>query len=112
MAIGKYIYISYTYAKDFDMYGKLIIFTYKGKEQYKSYLRGIITIMVVVVMILYAQIMFTVLIEKTDTGKSTFSLIRNLISESDSLDLSTTGFSFAFTMDNNTFDIITNQSYI
>ena len=112
MGIGRYLYKGFSYVKDIDMYGKRIAFTYRGKEQYKTYLGGIITIMVVVVMILYAQIMFRVLIEKTDTGKSTNGLIRNLISDSDSLDLSTTDFYFAFTMDNDTFDIITDQSYI
>ena len=117
MGIGRYFHKGFSYVKDFDMYGKRIAFTYKGQEEYKTLLGGIITIIVTIVMILYAQIMFRVLIGRTDTNKSTNGLIRNLVSDSESLDLSTTDFSIAFTLDNNnpdndTFDIITDQSYV
>ena len=112
MGIGRYFYKGFSYVKDFDMYGKRIAFTYKGQEEYKTLLGGIITIIVTIVMILYAQIMFRVLIGRTDTNKSTNGLIRNLVSDSESLDLSTTDFSIAFTLDNDTLDIIADQSYV
>lgn len=86
--------------KDYDMYGRSITFTYKGEEEYKTYIGGFISVIILTIMAIYFYLQITTLIFKKDTSKATVSLVRDLLKDEESLSLLETDFSVAFSLIN------------
>ena len=94
------------------MYGKQIAFTYKGEEQFKTFIGGFISSAIIIVMLLYFQLIFRVMIGKKDTNKQTNGLVRNLQKDFENLNLEEHAFSFAFNFKDDDFNILSDQTYV
>lgn len=106
-----YKYFSHK-VKSFDRYGKLITFTFKGEEEYKSCCGGVISLTILIILILYAQLMLTILFGKKDTKKVNYGLAKDLLKDTDEVSLSTTTFSFGLQAKTSTFDLTTDETYL
>ena len=100
------------FTKYFDRYPRIISFSYKGKEEFRTFIGGIISIGTFVVLILYAYIMFSILIFKKDTKKNKTTAVKDLVNDSDPIDISESTFAFAFAIKGTDIDIVSDSTYI
>ena len=101
MGIQDYIKAILDKIKWFDMFGNDIKFTYKGNAKYNTFLGGWVSIGIFAVMILYANLLISVMVNNSDSLKSTNRLVRNLASNDTALMLNETDFSIAFSIKRN-----------
>ena len=100
------------YFLSFDMYGRSIAFTYKGREKYNTWIGTLATIIISIIMILYAQLLLNILINEGDTSKATNSLVRDLFLDKEDLYINNTAFTFAFTVQDEDGTVYTDESYV
>ena len=98
MGIPKYIKIGMNKVKLFDMFGSDIKFTYKGSTKYNTFIGGFVSIGIFAVMIAYANLLINVMINNSDSLKSTNRLVRNLANNDTATLLNQTDFSIAFSV--------------
>jgi len=96
--------------RSFDMYGKNIMFTYKGESQYKTHLGGIISVFVFVVIIAYIVYIFRILFTRVDKSISSTSLIQDIYQDSTIHYPAQSNFDIAFKFVSNGTDIAKNSS--
>ena len=97
--------------KSFDNYGKSITFTYKGEEQFQTFIGGVFSIIAFAILVLYAQLMVRIMLGRNDTNKSISRSVSNLYSDTDVLPLQNTTFDFAFKFTNIPYSELTNPNY-
>ena len=84
------------YIKSFDNFGKAITFTYKGEEEFKTFIGGVMSLFAFVILVIYAQLMIRVMLDRNDTNKSISTSVTNLYDDTDEVLLENTTFDFAF----------------
>ncbi|CAI2385115.1 unnamed protein product [Moneuplotes crassus] len=79
-----------------DMYPKTIKFTYKGQEEYKTLLGGLVSLAINVVILIYAWMLFTIMVSNKNSSKSINTSVKNLREDTETIDLKESPMSFAF----------------
>ena len=98
--------------KDFDVYGKTITFTYKGKDQYKTFIGGVISIIMLIIALLYGVNLFIIMIGRDNTNTTVSTIIKDLSNDSEVIELNKSKFQLAFSVTYNGLERITqNNSY-
>ena len=64
--------------KDVDMYGKNIQMTYNGNDKYRTYIGGVASIFVSLIIITYVIYLFYVMFKKQDTNVTTNSAVDDI----------------------------------
>ena len=88
--------------RNLDMYGKTINFTYKGEDEYKTYIGGFTSMAIFSVMLYYTYFLFLIMVRRDDTAKSTDLLVRDLFNDYSNSSLANSNLSFAFIIGNDT----------
>ena len=81
--------------KGFDMYGKTITFTYKGQDQFKTFIGGIVSIILFFVAIIYGVNLLNVMVNRNDTNSTINTVIEDLSVDSEVLNLGESNFQLA-----------------
>ena len=79
-----------------DIYGKTINFTYKGEDQYKTFIGGAISIVIMWIMVVYTYSLFKTMIDYKNTNSIVNTVYQNLDAGIDPLILDTDEFNFIF----------------
>ena len=101
----------YNYAKSFDIYGKSFNFTYEGEDQYKTFLGGIISIIITSVILVYSVNLFIVMINRDDTSTNVNTVITSLGNDTEELQLGNSTFQFAISIDSENYSFLGDDSY-
>ncbi|CAI2385440.1 unnamed protein product [Moneuplotes crassus] len=88
--------------KGFDMYPKVITFTYKGEDEFKTLFGGIISVIIKVILVLYTYMMVRIMLGRKDTSKSVNTVVHDILNDNDPISLKGTNFSFAFKVESDT----------
>ena len=96
----------------FDRYPKILSFTYKKKEEFKTIVGGIISIATYVVLLLYAYVMLRIMFEKRNTSKGISLTVNDLMNDLEPVNFQSTPFMFAILNDGDYFDILNDEAYI
>ena len=88
-----FIWIS-SWIRSFDIYGKSISFTYKGEDQYKTLMGGCITIVIKVLMVVFAWNLALSMLNRNNTISSVNTIINDIRQDNELLNLTDTEFSF------------------
>ena len=97
--------------KSFDNYGKAITFTYKGEEQFQTFIGGVFSIIAFTILIAYSQLMVRIMLGRNDTNKSISKSVSNLYNDINELKLENTTFDFAFQFSSLSYTDLLNPDY-
>lgn len=86
--------------KNYDMYGTSIGFTYKGKDQFHTFIGAVVSLAVMAVVMLYSYTQLKIMLTNANTAMSTNSLVRDLYEDESNFYLNETDFIIAFSMAN------------
>ena len=81
-----------------DIYGKTITFTYKGEDQYTTFIGGVTTIAIMFAMLTYTSGLLKTMIEYKGTNSSVNTIIKDLSNDTDPMILSPGNFEFLITI--------------
>lgn len=111
MVLGKIIRAGKEAVHDFDMFGKSITFTYKGKEEFTTFFGGLISIAIRIVMFLYICLQLNILIMKKDTNTSTNLLVQDLVNDKKAVNIGKTDFSIAVSIESD-INLLSDETYV
>ncbi|CAI2363351.1 unnamed protein product [Moneuplotes crassus] len=96
-----------------DMYPKTINFTYKGNEEFKTVIGGIISLGIHIIIIMYTLSLFNIMMANKNSSKSINTSVKNLREDTEIVNLENTTFQFAFTalIDDSPIDIAAFPQY-
>ncbi|CAI2372806.1 unnamed protein product [Moneuplotes crassus] len=80
-----------------DMYPKTIKLTYKGNEEFKTLLGGVVSLGIKVVILIYTWTMFSIMLSNKNSSKSINTSVKNLRRDNEIVDLQSSTFQFAIT---------------
>jgi len=113
MILYKFYKWAQSIVKSRDMYGKTFTFTYKGEDEFKTTIGGVISIAIQVVLAIYAIMLLRVMAQRGDTNKSRNTMVQDLSSDTEKITLADTTFSLAFSVENvNSYNILTDSSLL
>ncbi|CAI2374574.1 unnamed protein product [Moneuplotes crassus] len=78
-----------------DMYPKTIKLTYKGNEEFKTLLGGVVSLGIKVVILIYTWTMFSIMLSNKNSSKSINTSVKNLRQDNDIVELQNSTFQFA-----------------
>ena len=82
------------YIKQLDIYGKTITFTYKGKEQYTTYLGGFMSIMIKLLILAFGVSILSNMINRRNTNSTVNRIVNDIVENTKVVDLQGTDFTF------------------
>ena len=98
--------------KSYDMYGRKISFTYKGEDEYKTLCGGLVSLIVLILLALYTWLLVVIMINREDTQKASYGLVKNLIFDNEVLSLKDTTFSLAFSVKDGGINVMEDETYV
>ena len=100
------------YIKGYDSFGKTFTFTYKGEDQFKTFLGGFVSIIISMVLLVYYINLLIIMFNRGSSDTSVNNIIKDLSIDQDQLDLGNSNFQFAIRIANSTTGYFTqNDSY-
>ena len=85
--------------QSFDVYGRTITFTYKGHDQYNTFVGGVTSIVIMSIIFVYAVNLFTVMINRKDTNSTVNTVINDLSQDNNPLYLANSTFQLAISIE-------------
>ena len=98
--------------RNFDLYGRPVVLTYKGKEKFKTFLGGFVSFWILLLIFSYMVLLLQLMIEKGGTSQAKNSLKRTLNYDTQIHYIGQNGFDFAFHLESDSIDYLSDPSYV